>query len=655
MSERRATIKLVLEWLEKHPEKAKQSEDKLRSLIGVYGSAGKAIREIIPQTGRLSNAMRIARQVFDEKKVALLTTTKSQEFMNEVIKRLVKEEEEAAKHTKTLADRFTGISKKITSVGYRLGWFAFRTMVVGRMIMRWLITPIKKGIDSLISWERSLDTTVTAMALLAATGQLTGERASNLQDIMTNLIKVGPEFQGAWSYIQSTLIGIASDIATPLIPGLLDLADAIMDTWEAVEPTLIPALETLVDSVFPPLIDLIEKLGPTLIESFVDGIQQSIPLVMGLIDALEPFLPTLASIIGFLLPFAPILVAVGLAAYLLSPILIALGSLLSIVGTILSVGVIPFLSILGSLLLSIAAAVAVGYAVFNILKDVIGPVPALIVAIVAAIATGVGIFLLFSKVLGFAAIVAGAASPAITALGVSVGAAGVAAAPAIGIVLALGAAVLMAGAGFLLAGVGVLVAVNALIQLGQNLSLIAPLVPVLLGIAAGLLGIAAAGIGMLPAAIGVGAMALAMIGLSVAVIAVSVAIWGLIAAAKAFDAVGNVVTGVIGGIANALSGLCFKHATPLVEKFTGALQESNEEMVNTVSDLNSLKRGLLDVEGVGVGGVSPGGVGAGGAATITQEIYAPVTIEHVDAEVDMDELREQVIDGVAEGVRRAKE
>ncbi|MEM3628321.1 MAG: hypothetical protein QXK98_06265 [Candidatus Bathyarchaeia archaeon] len=65
-----------------------------------------------------------------------------------------------------------------------------------------------------------------------------------------------------------------------------------------------------------------------------------------------------------------------------------------------------------------------------------------------------------------------------------------------------------------------------------------------------------------------------------------------------FDAVGNVVNAVKGGIdwlANALKGLCFKHAAPMAEKFNRALKETNtltDTATEQISSLASSLKGL---------------------------------------------------------------
>ena len=97
MSAREARIQLILEWLEKHPGVASRVEDKLRSLIGVYGNASRRIREVVTDKERLGKALNIAKQLFAEEKAKIVPSTRSHQFFSEVIRRLTEEEARAAK------------------------------------------------------------------------------------------------------------------------------------------------------------------------------------------------------------------------------------------------------------------------------------------------------------------------------------------------------------------------------------------------------------------------------------------------------------------------------------------------------------------------------------------------------------------------------
>jgi len=359
--------------MEKHPQVVASVEDKLRSLIGVYGNAVRRIREVIPESDRLTRALQIAQDVFKEQKAELVLNTRSAEFMAQVLARLTDEEERVGSQGEQLASKLAALGKFTIRVGYRMGWFAFRTMVVGRILLSWMLKPLRMGIRALTNWESSLDRAASALGLLAASGMLTTRRADILYNSILKLAKAGPEVQGAFQYLQSVLASIAVDAIQPFIPMILKLADTIAALWEEVSPKLIPALETLVDQVFPPLIELIQRVGPAIVEGFVQGLSIALPFIINFLGALEPILPVIAQLIGFLLPFAPILVGIGAALYVLSPILTAVGTIMQVLSFILSGAVIPalgaFLSALAPLLPVLLPLIAVIAAAILVWKN----------------------------------------------------------------------------------------------------------------------------------------------------------------------------------------------------------------------------------------------------------------------------------------------
>jgi len=400
-------------------------------------------------------------------------------------------------------------SKSLMVAGWRIGWLSFRLVFVGKMLMRWLMVPVKKTIDILTNWEKGLDKVAMTLGLLEAQGMASGDMTKFLTETMEKLPGVGLEFQAAMGALESVLIGIAVDIGPTLSATLLELAEAFLDVWNEVSPVLIPALQELKDTVLPPLLDLIRDMGPALVMSFVSGLRTAIPMLVGFLYILKPILPVIAGIIGFLMPFAPLLILVGTALYFLSPILIAV-------------------------------------------------------------------------------------------------------------------ALVFKGLAFVL--------------------------PVFAG------GLKAVGIG-LGAMAATGSVAIPiLLTLSVAALAVAGAIIAVVAAVAFLTGQWGTFTDGVAKVVGALGSLCFKHVTPQVETFTGALQESNAEIGRTVRDVSSLSRSLrgMPEAGVGIGGGVGGARIGGGPTTQYITVEAPITIESITAEVDLDAVQDKVSEGIVEAMRRKR-
>jgi len=152
-------------------------------------------------------------------------------------------------------------------------------------------------------------------------------------------------------------------------------------------------------------------------------------------------------------------------------------------------------------------------------------------------------------------------------------------------------------------------------------------------------------------------MAFALGGLALAVGGLALALWGLVAAAKAFEEVGGVVNNVVGAVTggisnlgNALMSLCFRHATPYAEAFADTVTDVTGKTVELEKDISSLGKGLrgLSESEVGIGGV--GGAAGGGTQYVT--IHAPISIESISSEVDLENATEEINKAIANSVRR---
>jgi len=604
MSAREARIQLILEWLEKHPGVASRVEDKLRSLIGVYGNASRRIREVVTDKERLEKALGVAKQLFAEEKAKIVPSTRSHQFFSEVIRRLTEDEARAAKSYVTLSQRVSRLGRALTRAGYRLGWFAFRTIVVGRILLNWMLRPIRKGLGTLLRWERSVEAAASALGLLYATGLLTAQSQERLEKAIDVVSETGLKLQGTMQNLQATIALIAAEAIEPLLPYINQLIDALYEVWESVKGEVIPVLTDFARDVIPMVISILKNVGPEFIKAFVDGVRVAVPLILSLIQALEPLIPIIAKIIGFLMPFAPLMIAVGTAAYMLSPILTGLGSVLQLVA-------------MNSMLAAVTGKGLI--ATLGGLLGALGPLLPIIAAVAAAI---VGIILVIQHWSEIVSFFQGVWNSLVSALQ-----------PIMPILEEIGE--IFYNIGRIIYELTRII-VGALVVGFQKLWDF--LSPVLMPILQALYNI--------------------FMKVKQAIEWVANIIWTVLKPVLdwfkgALETINNVLGGVanfLGGVADALWNLCFKHATPHVVKMTKALKEFNKEIAKTTGETFELGGELRTIKSPA--GTAPlRGIESGSSYSV---IYVTFNVEHLASDVDKEELIHDASIAVAEAARRRK-
>jgi len=604
MSAREARIQLILEWLEKHPGVASRVEDKLRSLIGVYGNASRRIREVISDKERLEKALNIAKQLFTEEKAKIVPSTRSHQFFSEVIRRLTEEEARAAKGHVTLSQRVGRLGRALTRAGYRLGWFAFRTIVVGRILLNWMLRPIRKGLGTLLRWEQSVEAAASALGLLAATGLLSAESQERLEKAIGVVSETGIKLQGTMQNLQATIALIAAEAIEPLLPYINQLIDALYEVWESVKGEVVPVLADFARDIVPEVISILRDVGPAFIKAFVDGVRIAVPMILSLTKALEPLIPLAAEIIGFLMPFAPLMIAIGTAAYMLSPILTGLGSVLQLVA-------------MNSML-----AATTGTGLIGALTGLLGSLTPLLPVIAAVAGAIAGVILIIQHWSEIVSFFQGVWESFVSALE-----------PIMPILEEIGE--LFYNVGRIIYELARLY-VAALIAGFQKLYDI--LSPVLKPVLESIYNI--------------------FLKIKQAIEWVGNAIWSALKPAldwfkNALDSINNVLGGAadfLGNLTDALLNLCFRHATPHVVKMTKALKEFNKEIAKTTGETFELGGELRTVRSP-LGTAPLRGIESGSSYSV---IYVTFNVEHLASDVDKEELIHETSLAVAEAARRRK-
>ena len=597
-------VSVVVEWISRFPEVAKETEKKLEKMVTGVDRARQALIPYARTEKEQLRLQRYATESAQEMGYRILRTDAGFRIFSDALER----NQNRLMETRKRLERFSG---KLMTAGWRIGWLSFRLVMMGRGIMQWFQKPIQLAIKSLSEWDKSLGTVATSMGLLQATGMLTSGMADFLTSTMEKLPDVGLRFQAAMGELQSVLIGIVVEAGEPLIEILHEVALALLDVWNEVKPTLIPALQELANTVLPPLLDILRDVGPAVVIGLVEGIRTAIPIITGLLKVLTPILPTLARLVGFLLPFAPLLLAVGTAMYFLSPILMGLSASMSALS-----GVIGFLS--GTFGICSTAAGGLGIAIGGV-TIAFAPFLAIVLAIAGAVVAIILIWQHWGEIVAWFQSVLAPLAPLLNALQGLFG--------AIWNVLT--------GVAKIFYNVGRIIFELIRIAITPLLDALKPVFDFLHNLFKPILD---------------------AIGRAFEIVTTAIKVF-----TDALNVVGSVLHGVgdfLGGIANALGGLCFRHATPDVEKFTESLVKSNKEMGRTIGDLDSMRKGLEAIEStpvaVGVTGIAGRAAGAGIEKEVTQymDISVDVTIGTVAGVADLDLVTEAVNKGVAEALRR---
>ena len=467
-----------------------------------------------------------------------------------------------------------------------------------------MLKPIKKGLGTLLRWEQSVEAAASALGLLGATGLLTAQAQERLEKAIDVVSEAGIKVQGTMQNLQATIALIAAEAIEPLLPYINQLVDALYEVWESVKNDVIPALADFARDVVPTVISILREVGPAFIKAFVDGVRMAVPMILGLIKALEPLIPLVAKIIGFLMPFAPLMIAIGTAAYMLSPILTGLGSVLQLVA-------------MNSMLAAVTGKGLI--ATLGGLLGALGPLLPIIAAVAGAIAGIILIIQHWSEIVSFFQGVWEAFLSALEPI-----------------------MPLLEEIGELFYNIGRIIYELARILVGSLIVGFQKLwdfvSPVLMPLLESLYNI--------------------FNSIRQAIEWLANAIWNLLKPAidwfaGALDTLNSWLSGAanfLGGVADALWNLCFKHATPHVVKMTKALKDFNKEIAKTTGETFELGGELKTIRSP-VGTAPLRGIESGSSYSV---IYVTFNVEHLASDVDKEELIHDTSLAVAEAARRRK-
>ena len=250
--------------------------------------------------------------------VATLGWRDAASLLGRAIDRIRKQMRRNQRETRNQIRWLSRLEREFYRAGWRLGWFGYRMVMIGRIVTRWLMTPIRRVIRDLSAWDKSMNTVATTMGFMAAAGELTAERQAFLESTLERLAELGPEFAAAWGYLQSALIALSAEAGPPLIELFYSLGDLIRELTPIIADVAVPAIQELVSTI----IQILPSLRPILevaIPEFIRGLQSTLPVMFAFVNAVKPLIPLFARLAGMIAPLAPVLTGIGMALYFLSP------------------------------------------------------------------------------------------------------------------------------------------------------------------------------------------------------------------------------------------------------------------------------------------------------------------------------------------------
>lgn len=315
MATRQRRLEIVIAWMQQHPGVVRNVQTQLRSLAGSYGFLRRNVGQLNLTQAEQATFMEQLTTAYQQMRVAAgARTATTVKLLNKALQGTTKAIQEG-----TAAGG--GIAGAFRRMGFRVGWLGFRLAILGRMILRMAIQPIKGLHKTILDWETGIENAALALALQAAGMGEAGMSAEELRATMLAIPEAAFAVKTAMLGLQTTWMQLAVDNA----------------------PALIAILSTLQD--------ILEGTGGVIITSMIAALSDVLPLVSGFLNLLKPLAPLLGTISAALLLLSPFLIGIGMAMFMLQPIMLLVNS--GILASTIAIGGMTIA--LGPLLLAIAA------------------------------------------------------------------------------------------------------------------------------------------------------------------------------------------------------------------------------------------------------------------------------------------------------------
>ena len=289
-------LDIIINYMAHHRGLLTYVREELKSLRSSYGQLRRRTAEWTSAFPDTATAVQYLHGAFREL-YAMTGATADNQFriLNRAMKNYERDVEKGTVKTR-------GFTKGLQASGFRLGWFGFRLVSMGRLIIRSIIQPTRILLKQLTSWEQGMDTLGMTLGLVEAGIDVTGMSAEDLRKTMMELPQAGMEVQAAMGGVQAALLQLAIDNA----------------------PTLI--------SILKMLREILLGVGGAFITSLLRGLENVLIVMTPFLQAMSPLIKFLGRVLAALAPLAPLFIALGTAIFFAGPLLSMLPVLLNPVG-----------------------------------------------------------------------------------------------------------------------------------------------------------------------------------------------------------------------------------------------------------------------------------------------------------------------------------
>lgn len=311
-------------------------------------------------------------RAIDVQKITGLTVEQMTKQINSLAKRItnmILAGKEEVEQNRSFRSSLQILGREIGRTSWRLSWFGYRMVIVGRILTRAWIPRVQDAVAALVNWQKTLPTVMLAIGMLAGTMNLTEQRFEGLWKIATKIIQQGPEMEAAWFHFSAALLGISVIIGEKVKPLLFALGDMLLRLAPIVETTLAPALQSLVDMIVRNL-PLIERIITQALPAFAEGFKLGAQAMITFMKFLAPVFPMFAKLLGVMLAFAPVLEPVGHALYFIGTAATAVSAIIKLLTAEFTIFG-HTISLTNPYVLAIIAAVTIAIYIFTHWKQIV--------------------------------------------------------------------------------------------------------------------------------------------------------------------------------------------------------------------------------------------------------------------------------------------
>jgi len=301
-------LSLILEWIERNPEKYATVQKKLEKLNTQYEAMKKTLIDYNKPFEQQAKQYEVAKEVIADYYTKMMRSDPAFRMLTDAQKAQQKQLMEGVTKWAIAGKHIDGFGRKVGFTGFIVTFSIQRMIRTVAQFIKYFTDAIKVTAD----WPDKLMDAAYALALLEYQGLATADTHKLLSDTMNKLVTQGPRVEALWLGLQAVWTSIQVSLATALIPALtavLNELSAFIVTREAQV-----ALANLANAIGGLFIAL-AKIAPIII--------QAVTFFAQLLTTMGPFLPILIPLVGALM-------LLGMVCSVLGPIFTVLGATIKI-------------------------------------------------------------------------------------------------------------------------------------------------------------------------------------------------------------------------------------------------------------------------------------------------------------------------------------